>query len=235
MIATNRQDQEAQREEARSQLLQAEAASLGVFLALSALSPRLVRRSDAERIARQLNESVSHAAYRSAQLGRQYGLRALTSQFGTRLRGTDGQGRVIDATRATRLGDRLSSSWLSKLTPANDSGSLLTPPKIIGRLSSIATTETAAAFDSERIAVARNQLAPNYDLIETWDATLDKRTCSFCASMDGEQAGRNGFSGGQRPGGTHPRCRCVSHFELANLGSFNVLPYVAAGATYGWM
>lgn len=235
MIATSQQDLEGQREETRSHLLQAEAASLGVFLALSALSPRLVRQSEAERIARDLRESVSQAAYRSAQLGRQYGIRSLTAQFGIRLQGTDAMGRAADAARATRLGDRLAGSWLKKLAPANDGGSLLTPPKIVGRLSSIATTETALAFDSERVAVARSQLAPNYDLIETWDATLDRRTCSFCASMHGETAGRSGFSGGQRPGGVHPRCRCVSQFELRNIGAFDALPYIAAGATYGWM
>jgi hypothetical protein len=161
---------------------------------------------------------------------------ALSSQFGARLYGTEARGRVLDATRATRIGDSLSRDWLRRLTPTNDAGTLLVPPKILGRLSSIATTETAQGFTSERVAVARSQLAPNYDLIETWDATLDRRTCPTCSSMDGERAGRNGFAGGQRPGGVHPRCRCVSHFELADLGAgFNVLPYIAAGATYGWM
>lgn len=202
-----------------------------MFLALSASLPKAVSLHEARRVAARLNQEVANSVYSSRQLSRRLGLNRIAAQFGMKLSGSQMAGKAIDAQRATMLGERFSRFWVSKLTPAND-GTLLAG-KVEHRLVQIAVTEPVTAFDAERATAARHEVATRYKLAEVWDATLDKRTCPICESMHGEVAGPNGFSGGLRPG-LHPHCRCQTHYE-ATASSFNLLPYIAAGATYGWM
>lgn len=162
------------------------------------------------------------------------GAEQLREQFKEGFHGSGRVGMVQDAARAKTLGDRFGKHWLSKLTPANDDG-VLKPGKVLGRLDTISITETAGAFDNERVTIVREQIAPSMGIVEIWDATFDN-TCPVCASLHGTKADERGFPGGHRPGSVHPRCQCSTHFEPTSAASnFNLLPYIAAGATYGWM
>lgn len=198
---------------------------------MSASLPKVVSLHEARRVANRLNQEVANSVYSSRQLSRRIGLSRLSSQFGTNLSGSQLAGKMVDARRATMLGDKFSHFWLSRLTPAND-GTLLVG-KTEHRLVQIAITEPATAFDAERATAARNEVAARHKLAEVWDATLDKRTCPVCSALDGVTAGPDGFPGGARPG-LHPHCRCQTHYE-ATTSTFNLLPYIAAGATYGWL
>lgn len=184
-----------------------------LLLGLAKRAPKAIQRDEARAVANSLSAQVTRATYQATQAARRFGVEALESQFDLHLFGSGNLGRFRDAIHAHQIGERFGRDWLRKLTPANDGSSLLQPPKILGRLQTIGTTEAARAFDNERAEVARSQLVTRFDLIEIWDATLDSRACSFCYSMDGERAGAGGFAGGVRPGDAHPRCRCCSHYE----------------------
>jgi len=79
------------------------------------------------------------------------------------------------------------------------------------RLERIAATETAQAFNTAKThEVERRAERAGIVLMKTWDASLDKRTCSVCSGLDGTSA-RVGesYPGGQEPGSVHSYCRCT--------------------------
>ncbi len=98
------------------------------------------------------------------------------------------------------------------------------------RLRRTATTEVARTFNRQthetakalEPAMGRQETSEEtvrrdgtvYDWVVSsylyWSATLDRRTCDFCSSQDGERAPvEEGFSGGQ-PGEVHSQCRCIA-------------------------
>jgi hypothetical protein len=172
---------------------------------------------------------VTRAAYQSRQLGNGYGLRSLESQFGSGLTQTGRLTQVSDVARARTIGDRFGRFWLRGID-ASPTGELIVP-KVIGRLDSIAISEASQSFNQERRAIVREQIATRSGVTEIWDAQLD--ACQVCDWLNGKRTVMGSFPGGQSPGGVHPRCRCTCHFEVDT--NFNLLPYIAAGATYGWM
>ena len=98
------------------------------------------------------------------------------------------------------------SEFIGRVSKAIDS--------LDGRVQRIATTEVSQAWNDEHLdAVSR--LGPTLEedskAVNRWDATLDAKTCSICASHDGEYAPvGESFSGGDLPGFVHPNCRCLS-------------------------
>jgi hypothetical protein len=81
---------------------------------------------------------------------------------------------------------------------------------IAPKLATIATTETAHAFNSERHHGLRAGLIAA-QMFKRWDATLDHKTCRLCREMDGKLALLGGaWAGGQVPGKAHPGCRCLA-------------------------
>lgn len=75
----------------------------------------------------------------------------------------------------------------------------------------VATTEAFDAFAAERRRAARGL---GIDIIRTWSALLDRRTCPKCAELDGtEVRGEAEFPDGDPP--AHPRCRCIVFVEPA--------------------
>lgn len=222
--------QESDQEEVRSKLLQAEVASLGVFAAVKLALPKTVSFHEAHVLAGRIREQVSTAVYQTRSMARAIGRLTLETQFERSFLAPSALVYQLDATVAHRIGVKVSLDWVRKLNPVNDTFS---PPKLAGRLDTIAITESASTFNAERRRVVVEQIAPYAQIDEFWDPELDKRTCPVCFSLDGAKAINGSFPGGQRPGSAHPRCRCVSRYEP--ISTFNLLPYVAAGATYGWL
>lgn len=84
--------------------------------------------------------------------------------------------------------------------------------RVESRLTMIGVSENASAYNDERRNAMREfALADN--LVEVWDATLDKRTCPTCYEMHGTEAVGGAFPGGLVPGGVHPSCRCTSFWR----------------------
>ena len=100
------------------------------------------------------------------------------------------------------------------------------------QLERIVQTEGFRAYNDERLAVERALLAaksPDFAtsidalptkrdatwipaIVVSWDATLDRRTCPLCASMDGKlRLLGMAFEGRSTPP-LHPRCRCFVGF-----------------------
>lgn len=80
------------------------------------------------------------------------------------------------------------------------------------KLETAAATEVAEAFNHERDQAGRRlALERGVILWKVWDATLDKdkRTCSRCERMHGRAVPASEDFDEGRPGGVHPRCRCV--------------------------
>lgn len=89
------------------------------------------------------------------------------------------------------------------------------------KIESIAATEVSNAFNEERTraekAIVEQAKQETWFpmLVKEWDATLDKRTCKLCASLDGKRRmwGQD-FAGGREPGRVHPNCRCIARFYV---------------------
>jgi hypothetical protein len=84
------------------------------------------------------------------------------------------------------------------------------------KLARIAATEIPRAYNAAHDEGA-GWVAERYGgarwlplVAKRWDATLDRKVCKTCASMDGRLAllGTS-FTGDIRPGEPHPHCRCV--------------------------
>ncbi len=130
----------------------------------------------------------------------------------------------IDRDRASRVGQAYAQAWL-----ASALGRLNDPDKAAGafggaardqrfRIEMVAATETSQAFNAERDEAATDyvqrqdgNIAPL--LLKTWDATLDRATCSTCKGLDGTiRPWGFDFPGFAVPGDVHPRCRCIEGF-----------------------
>ncbi len=74
------------------------------------------------------------------------------------------------------------------------------------KLGVIATTESATAFNDETRRQTEKHANVFPFLLLYWDATLDQRTCRFCASFEG-QIKHWGFAFGVTPA-VHGNCRC---------------------------
>lgn len=73
-----------------------------------------------------------------------------------------------------------------------------------------AITESSEAFSHERDRAARKLVEERRIVVwKVWDASLDRRVCPVCERMHGRAVpAHEDFEEG-RPGGVHPRCRCV--------------------------
>lgn len=84
------------------------------------------------------------------------------------------------------------------------------------RLDRIAVTENAREFNagrfetvSESVDRAEVERRTGLKLVAYWDALLD--ACEQCNWLDGKPEDK---WGGDRPGATHPGCRCTYHLVL---------------------
>jgi hypothetical protein len=74
------------------------------------------------------------------------------------------------------------------------------------RLHTIAATESATAFNDETSRLAEKHARVYPFLLLYWDATLDRRACPRCVSLEG-QVKHWGFAFKVTPA-VHPQCRC---------------------------
>jgi hypothetical protein len=189
-------------------MIQTETAALVALLALrKSLVSRKPNRFRIDAILRDLEAQAYRGIMALRGRARLVGIADVASTFGA-----TGQislaARIEDVERARRY-----SSNLVKLAEKR----IETPgglAAIDSRLATIAVTENAQAFNSQRQQVV-SDLVERYGIgiAEVWDATLDKRTCDECLRLDGSESVKGrGFPGGQIPGAVHPNCRCTSHF-----------------------
>ena len=124
--------------------------------------------------------------------------------------GTTGAG-FGDIARAQHISRKFAAAWYRKTEDGLDATVALD-----SRLDTIAITETADSFNDEREAIMARTVQREPDrsysvvLVEFWDATGDRRTCSVCERADGTFVPLGVGFGAGRPGGVHPRCRCNS-------------------------
>ena len=104
-------------------------------------------------------------------------------------------------------------STSEKARGAADSQSLapsVSPAPLDFRLRRIAATETARAFNDERVRAMRAEHAPSAGVFKVWSAVLDRRTCGDCFDRDGQTIELHASFGAPLP--LHVCCRCVAEF-----------------------
>jgi SPP1 gp7 family putative phage head morphogenesis protein len=84
------------------------------------------------------------------------------------------------------------------------------PTPLDYRLRRIAATETARAFNDERLAETRAHHEPRAGVFKVWSAVLDRRTCAYCFDRDGRTFELEAKVGESPP--VHVCCRCVWEF-----------------------
>ncbi len=208
---------EAQAEQNRRRLLEAEAAAL---LLLSR------RQSDAVRRGLNANRSLgftaglvesavrdgitdSRALSRSAGLSR---LRAEAASIGYGFRGSAAMlsEHARDVARAGLYARNYAGLWLAKANGA--SGKPVAAVQVANvatkaRLDTIGISESSEAFNTGRAKYLRENA--DVRLLKVWDAQLDKRTCPRCSQADGTIVFANERFPLGEPGSVHPRDRCV--------------------------
>lgn len=111
---------------------------------------------------------------------------------------------VRDSLRARLIAESYSKRWLRAAEagePADASAAT------VGSVRTIATTESAEAYNGGRLIALRNY--PGIQVMRVWDSTLDRATCPICANADGDIVGvMESFPSGE-PGAVHPNCRCT--------------------------
>ncbi len=126
-----------------------------------------------------------------------------------------------DRDRAAQVAGSFAAAWLASSTARLASPETAADALRGGardqrfRVEMVAATETSQAFNAERenetteyVQRQSSDLAPL--LLKTWDATLDRATCSTCKGLDGTIVPWGfSFPGFAVPGDIHPRCRCI--------------------------
>jgi len=122
-----------------------------------------------------------------------------------------------DAARAARSADSLAEQWTAYRTNALREGATeeqalaIAHESIESSVERTAVTEVADALNAEIARANAQARARGYVVIETWNATLDTRTCDACGDLHGEQRrSPHHFD----PPPVHPRCRCVIDTEI---------------------
>jgi SPP1 gp7 family putative phage head morphogenesis protein len=78
------------------------------------------------------------------------------------------------------------------------------------RLRRIAATETARAYNDERVSRMRAEHSAKAGAFQVWSAILDRRTCATCFERDGRTIELHARFDGSPP--LHVCCRCVIEF-----------------------
>lgn len=119
---------------------------------------------------------------------------------------------VTSAQRAEVVSQRLATRF--RETIATWGSGARAAERLAARVDTIAATETAVAFNHGQRAAHR--LADAGEMLQRWNATLDKRTCGQCSALDGVEVPlTSSFPGGSMPGLVHARCRCFLSFTRA--------------------
>lgn len=182
--------------------------------------------SEAQAIAAKLTAELSRPIFQVRTASRAVGATLARQELGLGPGAFSTASTVADAARAVGIANKLGRDWLSrylKFLPKGEEAATKAAVKTVAsRFETIAITEANEALNAERIATAQRELGPGYELIEIWDAVLDKRTCQECWSLHGTRIrARDGFPGGVRPGAVHGRCRCSSSFEAVPLNPYD--------------
>lgn len=122
---------------------------------------------------------------------------------------------VLQKSRADVIARNVSRDMVSKIGDGKPIDAIRAAgASLRSRIDTIATTEVSHAFNAARTRVAEDMPPPPAGErgYLRWSATLDKRTCSLCASLDGKTAPVGGTFDGYMPGAVHPRCRCIAYF-----------------------
>jgi hypothetical protein len=183
---------------------------LGATLASNTTGIRSKRRTP-EHSARALAESLARDIHLGRGAARNQSHRTLLAEVGDTpldLRRVDAP---QDLVRSHAIAAGLAAAWLTKVHAGESHRAAA--KALRARLDTIAATETAQAFNAEREAetdAAALGAPPGTRLLKVWDATLDRRVCPTCSTLDGtEVPWGHDFPGGAVPGSTHPNCRCV--------------------------
>lgn len=205
MAVPRNQEQE---EQTRKRMIQAETAAL---LALLVMRKNLVSRKPSRFKIDSILRDLEAQSYRGILVlrsrARLAGIADIASTFGA-----TGQVSLVDRIEDTERARRYSGNLVKFAEKRIEQPGGLAA--VDSRLATIAVTENAQAFNSQRQQVV-SDLVERYGIgiVEVWDAELDKRTCDECMRLDGSESVKGrGFPGGQIPGAVHPNCRCTSHF-----------------------
>lgn len=193
--------------------------------ALESTAREIVRRYDGHGpaiIASAIASGTTFAVSRARQESRRDGAESIERSLELAGVGSVARASSLDAAydldRARVIGDNTGRQYLKKYSEAFELGiddpSWAALKGIQYRLDTIGITETAEAFSAERDRIIRSaqpkeQTEGTLVILAFWDAALDRRTCPVCERASGTVvlAGMPFQSG--RPGGVHPRCRCV--------------------------
>lgn len=85
------------------------------------------------------------------------------------------------------------------------------------KLVTAAATDSNEAFNHQREQAARRIVEERgFGVWKVWDSTLDKLTCPVCERAHGSAVPAHEEFPLGRPGGVHPRCRCVERLLTAD-------------------
>lgn len=184
---------------------------VGVSPARGALAIEVVRRAIAKVVA--IGQASTRRRSRAALK------RELTVALGGEVELAESLARD-DTRRALHVAQRIAERFQRSLSGKLEAGS---PYRRAARaavkethpyVDVIARTESAAAFNAERDEVLRRSVdmiqrsRGKLLLFKTWDADLDKRTCSVCEGLHGTTVAINESFPIAMP--AHPNCRCMT-------------------------
>ena len=74
----------------------------------------------------------------------------------------------------------------------------------------VVRTESVNAYNETHLRAIRAVATEDPEILQRWDASVDRRVCSICREMDGQvvEVGRE-FRGGVTRPPAHPNCRCA--------------------------
>lgn len=142
--------------------------------------------------------TLAHALLRARVASRIAGVQSVEREARRQLERLTGEPTRLDAVRASTVAKRYADE--AALTGHD-----------LAKLERIIVTESSEAFNAGVTQAAREVAnETGLKLWREWDATLDKHTCSVCASLHGSKVRvSESFPGGAEPGAVHPRCRCT--------------------------
>ncbi len=112
---------------------------------------------------------------------------------------------VLDRVAAQRAAHGSTGKWLGEVVDGQSHRLALKATR--ARLELAARTETATAFNSERLGVAKS-LPLKFELWKVWDSQGDRRVCPTCDRLHGSTVKIDEDFPEADPGSVHGGCRC---------------------------
>jgi hypothetical protein len=129
----------------------------------------------------------------------------------------------VDREQTTSLAADYAESVIAKAHEGRGTGVTLSDvvKALTYRVDRLAATETAQAFNGQRVMAERAYRAQYAGtqwfpaMVKVWDATLDRRVCRVCTGKAGQVRPWGISWAGLEPGQPHVNCRCTSMMLFA--------------------